>query len=62
MKIIAKLSDNDLNTLREALDVLENIKEVITTEEDELIDMYGDSYDITDINNMCSWLTEFLKF
>ena len=61
MKVIAKLSDNELNTLREALDVLETVQEIMTTEEDELIDEYGTYYDVTDINKMCNWLNDFLK-
>lgn len=60
MKIVVKLSNNELNVLRETLDILENIQEVIVTETDEVIDEDNARYDTTDINCMCHWLNNFL--
>lgn len=61
MKVTAKLSDSELNTLREARDVLETIQDVIVSEDDEIIDGIHNHYDTTGINDVCDWFNNFLK-
>ena len=61
MKITVKLSNNELNFLRETLDILENIQDAIITKEDEVIDEYDTYYDTTNIDYMCDWLNKFLR-